>query len=556
VPLRRRAAQADRHTFELVDDGFADDPDLDPVLDQGAGSGSGPEDGRDEDRHEGGRRRRRLVVGASAAVLVAVLAGMTAVDAAQSRADLARLREAPGGVAPMLTAPQEVWSVDDVVPGAFELVPGAVVTVQGGDVVAHDLATGEERWRTGVGGAVSCGAVLGFSYAPGVAPSDELVCLVDPADQLMAPGGVTSPTPAVASSVVVLGADGELLGRRALDAADGAAMPGPDGSLVRVLRVGEVPAEHGSELEADPSTGEPESVPPGRDAVVVLEDALTGEERWRHDLPFTEGLGWNCVGWVDDDGGASRMLADLERLWGVVVGDLVQVDGCGVSAWFGEDGARLDDPASPADGVLRLPDGALYRDATGQMGWGYVGAVPTEERSVVLAADGSVRWEAPGPLFLPKASDGRDLGLRLLRTEGVLAAYGDDGAQRWSSAGAEVPEEVLAVAGGVVVTSRDGVLAALDAGTGLERWSVESEVLRDTGATDAAGGFSFPAAFTDGEHVVVLTQDWSGRDQQLVAVDLADGDVAWRTDVGANAWPLAAQGALLVVGEGSVTRLG
>jgi len=32
VPLRRRAADADRHTFELVDDGFGDELDLDEPL--------------------------------------------------------------------------------------------------------------------------------------------------------------------------------------------------------------------------------------------------------------------------------------------------------------------------------------------------------------------------------------------------------------------------------------------------------------------------------------------------------------------------------------------
>ncbi|OLT53246.1 hypothetical protein BJF88_12330 [Cellulosimicrobium sp. CUA-896] len=398
--------------------------------------------------------------------------------------------------------------------------------------------------------------VLGYAYGFGSAPGDELVCLVGAPDQLTAPADVSPVTPTVARSVVVLDADGEVLGRRDLDAADGWAVPGPDGSLVRALRVGEVPAGHGTELEEDPRSGEPEDVPPGRDVVVVLEDALTGEERWRHELPFTDGLGWNCIGWVDDGDGGSRMLADVERLWTAVVDDLVQVDGCGVSAWFGPGGARLDDPELPADGVLRLPDGALYRDASGQMSWGYSSAFPTEERSVVLAPDGSVRWETPGPLLLPRASDGRELGLRLVRADGGLAAYGADGAERWSGSGTGAPEEVLAVAGGVVVTATAGELTALDVSTGSERWTLGSAGLRDPDVTDDAGAYSFANTFTDGEHLIVATQDWSGRDQQLVAVDLTDGDVVWRTDLAANAWPLAVQGALLVVEDASVSRLG
>ncbi|WP_255371849.1 hypothetical protein [Cellulosimicrobium sp. CUA-896] len=178
MPLRRRAAKADRHTFELVDDGLADDVDVDPVLDLTAPPDARrdePQPGRrpdnrrpgatdipvealdihDRDTHDLGdgartarrdggpgraaaRRRRRRVVAASVVGLAVVLGGMATVDAAQSSADLARLRESPGGVAPMISAPQEVWSVDGVVPGALELVAGAVVTVEGHDVVAHD----------------------------------------------------------------------------------------------------------------------------------------------------------------------------------------------------------------------------------------------------------------------------------------------------------------------------------------------------------------------------------------------------------------------------------
>ncbi|WP_255371860.1 PQQ-binding-like beta-propeller repeat protein [Cellulosimicrobium sp. CUA-896] len=190
------------------------------------------------------------------------------------------------------------------------------------------------------------------------------------------------------------------------------------------------------------------------------------------------------------------------------------------------------------------------------MSWGYSSAFPTEERSVVLAPDGSVRWETPGPLLLPRASDGRELGLRLVRADGGLAAYGADGAERWSGSGTGAPEEVLAVAGGVVVTATAGELTALDVSTGSERWTLGSAGLRDPDVTDDAGAYSFANTFTDGEHLIVATQDWSGRDQQLVAVDLTDGDVVWRTDLAANAWPLAVQGALLVVEDASVSRLG
>jgi outer membrane protein assembly factor BamB len=563
VPLRRRAAQADRHTFELVDDGFAADagPEAESGRDPGLDAERGGSDGPDHVQRAGRRRRRRLVA-ASAVVVVAVLGGMVTVDAAQSRADLARLREALGGVAPMASAPQEVWTLD-VVPNGLELFQGAVVTAEGGDVTAYELATGQERWRTDVGESAYCGStLLGYGYGAVATARDDLVCLVGGPDPLAPPApptDVAPTTPAVASAAAVLDADGGVVGRRELDAADGAAVPGPDGSLVRTLRVGEVPAEQGAELEVDPTTGEPTTVPQGRDVVVVLEDAVTGEERWRHELPFAVDYAWRCVSWTLDERsstGASRALADLENMWAITVGDVVQVDGCGVSAWFGPDGTRLDDPQNSSDSVTPLADGALYRDPTGQGWWGY-GGTPPEGAPAVLAADGSVRWEPPGPIVLPRSSDGRDLGLRLVRDDGVLTAYGDDGEARWSTPGAVVPDEVLTLAGGVVVASRDSQLVGLDARTGRELWTLESSALLDpTGDADDTRYLGYPTAFTDGEHVIVGVQDGSGRIQQLVAVDLTDGEVAWRTELGENAWPLAVQGALLVVGEGSVTRLG
>lgn len=566
MPLRRRAAQADRHTFELVDDGFADDvgldPALGPALDPGgsAGPGDGGGDGGSGDGaavpDPAARRRRRRVAAASAAVVVAVLGVMVTVDAAQSRADLARLREAPGGVAPMLTAPAETWSLDGVEPGGLEVLDGTLVLSDGDDVVAHDLGSGEERWRTDAGAPVVCGsAFFGYGLAAGVPARDRLVCLTDLQDLLDEPASVTSPTPHVASAVLVLDADGDVVGRRDLDAADGVAMPGPDGSLVRVHRVGAVPAEHGAEIEMDPTTGEPADVPPGRDVVVVLEDAVSGEVRWRRELPFSDGPGWGCIGWTAD-GGTERTLADLERLWAFAVGDLVQVDGCGVSAWFGADGTRLDDAEHAGDSVVPLPDGALYRDPTGQAGWGYGGTPSPDVTPAVLAPDGAVLWEPPGPLYTVAAADGRDTGLRLVRDGIDLAAYGPGGERLWSSTGAGTPDRVLTVAGGVVVVPRVGDLVALDAATGQERWTLESDAVRDPGATDDAGSLDWTTAFTDGDRLIATTRDWSGRDQQLVAVDLTDGEVVWRSTVGADAWPLAVQGALLVVEDRSVTRLG
>src|SRR5690606_11885889 len=93
-------------------------------------------------------RRRRAVVGTAAAVVL-VLGGMTAVDAVTQHLQTARLRDAPGGLAPIGDAPRVAWELDIELAGQpLGVMPGALVVNDGNDVVGYDLDSGDEAWRT------------------------------------------------------------------------------------------------------------------------------------------------------------------------------------------------------------------------------------------------------------------------------------------------------------------------------------------------------------------------------------------------------------------------
>ena len=84
------------------------------------------------------------------------------------------------------------------------------------------------------------------------------------------------------------------------------------------------------------------------------------------------------------------------------------VEGCGVTAWFTLDGTRLDEAENPVDGVVALSDGTYSRDPIGyDYGWGPSSGTEPNSAPAILGADGSVRWEPPGSVLSPSATDGR-----------------------------------------------------------------------------------------------------------------------------------------------------
>ncbi|MBM7817541.1 hypothetical protein JOE63_000018 [Cellulosimicrobium cellulans] len=607
MPLRRRDAR-DRLTFELVEsaDADADLEDDSPAWGSAAGttpvprgstagasrSGAaslvdldalgpgqgvpvpGPEDAPDpaepaDGAPSGGARasrsgRRTAVVGAVAAGVALVLGGMLAVDAWHGRADLDRLRAAPGGVEPLPDAPREQWTADVTLPGGFSLVPGALVTFEGESAVARSLDTGEERWRVEVGAYAACGSALVWSLPFGE-PDDTLVCLAPSLDAAGAPlpedelpvDPMTGRVEASAWTVTVVDADGEVLGRREVTSEGGAPSPGLGGTIVRAERVGEVPEGDGALVEQDPVTGEISEMPVGRPAVVRVEDALTGDLRWEADLPFVARSG-QCVEWSETDG-TQTTRAELENLWVAVETRLVRVDGCGVTSWFTPDGTRLDDVGVPTDGVVALGDGTYYRDPTSNdYSWGYPAGGDVTAAPAILAPDGSVRWEAPGPVVVPRSTDGRP-SPRVVRDGLGIVAYDQAGAELWRTDEVGTPESVLVAASDTLVISNgygNGVLIGLDAATGRERWSFGREEAE--AALDVGSGWGTDTAYTDGTRAIVTVSDWDAGRTTLVALDLSDGHVAWTTEVSADggSWAAPLQGRLLRMSETEIARLG
>jgi hypothetical protein len=551
-------------TFELVESDD-DAPDLGASLPRatrprdGAGDDTTPEpdDGPAHEPEPSPRpprarpvRRRTVVAGVVALAVVA--AGMLGVDAVRSRADLARLRAAPGAVEPLATAPVERWSVDAELTAGFALLPGAFATVEDGTVVARDLDSGDVRWRAEVEEGTACG---GFAYwtLPTGEPDPTLVCLAPRTD---------GPSDAVPESwgVTVLDASGEVLGRRDLVADGALASAGPAGGVVLVERVGDPPTGDGRQVDIDPGSGAPTDLPTGRGVVVTVEDALTGEDRWQHALEFAPSAG-GCVRW-GDGGTMDDAYADLETVWAVTADGIVRVEGCGISAWFSADGTRLDDPDNPADGISPLADGSLYRDPT-SAGTGWPTAFDPEDAfaPAILDPDGTVRWEPPGPVYVPQATDAGD-DVVLVRDGIELVAFGTSGEELWRTRDAGTPDRVAVVAGGVVVVPQPGSdLVGLDVVTGSTLWTLEDEALREaTGMPAIEGaGWSMDTMYTDGERAVVVVSDWESQEMTLVAVDLVDGSVGWHTEQGepyGDAWLLPLQGRLFSIDETTLTRFG
>lgn len=534
--------------------------DDDPAEDDPAES-----DPAESDPAEGGppRRGRPAAVVAGVATGVAlVLGGMLTVDAWQGRADVERLRAAPGGLEPLPDAPVERWTADVEVSGGLALLPGAVVTVEDGTAVARSLDDGAERWRVDVGAYASCGGLFFWSLPFGE-PGSAIACVAPVVPDDVASGEddeltIERETGRVLASdwtVAVLDADGEVLGRRDTTSDGGTPAPGPGGTLLWAQRVGEVPAGDGAVVKQDVATGEVADLPLGRPAVVRVEDALTGEARWEADVPFLAGAG-QCVGWTEVDG-TETIRAELENLWTATESRLVRVEGCGVTGWFTPDGERLDDPDNPLDSVVALPDGTYYRDPTGYGSiWGSSSVASSDAAPAVLGADGSVRWEPPGPVLVPRSTDGSDAPL-LARYEGELVALDGDGSELWRSSEVVAPETVLVATHGTVVVSggsSTGWMTGLDATAGTVRWSLD----RETVEAAAGGSVSWmDTAYTDGRRAILLAYQDDGR-TDLLAVDLADGHVAWSAEGGSDdgSWPVPLQGRLLRIGQSEIARLG
>lgn len=557
MPRRRRPDHA-RITFALDDVAGDAGPDRHPEPDPSPGPA--PEEAAPP--RAGGARRRRLRLALAGATAVGVVvAGMAVVDAASSRGSLETLRRSVGGVEPVESTPRELWSTDAQTSGALAALPGLLVVVRDDEAVAHDLDSGAVRWTVPLPRTSRCGGELELALTSPV-PDETLVCVTDDVPSPLASRTLLTTTTGEAvdgtasfpaPQVTVLDADGTAT-TRPLDASRGWSAPGPDGTVARFRRVGDTPA---APVPTDPSTGLPTDLSGGRAAVVTLEDARTGAVRWEHELPF-----------VAEEGGCDQYsvaedatYADLDGGTVVRSAGLVAVRGCGVDARFTPEGTRVDDPEKPADVVAQLPDGALLRAI--DRGWA---APDGTGAAAVLEPDGALRWEPTGEVIVPTATDGTAGDLVLTRQVTDLVAHDATGRPRWENAEVNSPEIAYVVADGVAVVLQGmgSVLVGVDVETGRTLWTRTIDELVDDGAGPAVGPgmLHVGQAFTDGARALLAVSAWEDEEHsttRLVALDLRDGEIGWRSDAASSTRYAAVQGRLLRLELGddpTVARLG
>lgn len=435
--------------------------------------------GSDGAAHEDGptdlkaRKRRRVLLGGVAAALVLVLGGLTLVDVVRARQAEALLRAVPGGVVGLERPPRELWTVD--VGEAWPLAAGEFFVVAAeGALVAYDRATGAEAWRRDGLGSVQCGA----SGGPSVDALDarSVTCLGWAEAEEAAPAFTLPP-----STVTVLGLDGRTMAERALDPARGNATVLSTGDLARVAR-------------------------DGRDVVVLVEDARTGEVRWTQTVP-TRTSDRSCMAYQED--GATVDGWDEVQLYGM--DGVLMLLGCDVNASLSSDGTVL----STLTRLEQLRDGRLVRGGL------------TE--SELLDTDGTVLWSAQGELMEPLATDGTGPPLLFSRRGPGVVALDEAGDERWAFSG--YATQVLLVTRDVTVISSYPGAVAVDTATGEEVWAWKDP------AVGRANG-QVVAAFASRGGLTIASSEDNGAQSRWVSIDTADGSTRWDEQVAVDAWNL------------------
>ncbi|MDR7383148.1 PQQ-binding-like beta-propeller repeat protein [Promicromonospora iranensis] len=466
------------------------------------------------------RRGKVLLVGSAVSVVVLAVAAGVLVDA--------RLREqallaTPAGVRSLATKPTQLWSTDLENPIAATLVamPGVLAIAGDAKVRGVDPASGEDLWTVDLEKDLSCGPTThrGTGGPASGAPADPLVCVTSSGD-----GGER------VQNVTVVEADGATQTRELDPAAQ--VMPAPGGGLIHFEPLG-------GEQEQRPVVVDKLGAPHlpkafvGPDLTVRVEDAATGTERWSDTVAFGAPRPDSCLTY--DETGAPVLDVAGALGWDLH-GDVLEVQGCGVSAAFLLDGTRLDDPENaddpPADGVdtasfASLPDGGWVGPDTA-----VTGAAP---RDVVHLPHGAT-VPLEGQALVPWATDGRDPGILLERVgvhaEARSTVEGDAGARLWSAPRLRATTLLARVSGTAVVLDEQGAVRGIDLGTGADRWTLDPEVLSFGDMAWAAESTIF-GAYTDGDTLLLpVSADPSGSASglRLLAVDLRDGALRWEIE--------------------------
>jgi hypothetical protein len=467
------------------------------------------------------RRGKVLLVGGTVSVVVLAVAAGVLVDA--------RLREqallaTPAGVRSLEAKPTEQWSIDLENPIASTLIemPGVLAIAGDAKVRGVDPASGEVRWTVDLEENLSCGpsALLGVGEPAPQEPADPLVCVTS-----------TGAGDEREQRVTVIEADGATQSRELDPTAD--VVPVTGGGLLYFELTGGRTEQRPVVVDKLGAPHLPKAFV-GPDLTVSVEDAATGTERWSDTLAFGAPRPDSCITY--DESGAPVLDVAGALGWDLH-GDVLEVQGCGVSGAFQLDGARLDDPKDtedpPADGVdtasfLSLPDGAWVgpdKTATDL-------AMPNDV--VHLPHGAAVTLD--GRVLVPWATDGRDPGLVLervgVRTQARSTSDDDAGALLWTAPQLRSTTLLAEVSGTAVVLDELGAVRGIDLGTGADRWTLDPETLSFGDMAWAAESSIF-GAYTDGDTLLLpVSADPSGEASglRLLAVDLRDGSVRWELE--------------------------
>lgn len=475
-----------------------------------------------------------LVAGSGIAVAVA--------NTVRERQRIDRVVASPGGVRPLGDEARQVWGVDTDTGPLAVMTGGVVVARSGTEIIGVEAQTGAERWRVELGGPVECGPTPG-SPAEWARPTSRLVCLSGPDSERVA---------------TVVDATGVVVGRRTLEpitfrtvasSPDGGSViessrfvrPGDDGGLLVVERTGERPPDLTFENEEEAFDVLDQGLERGQGAVVRMEDAVSGEVRWEHEVPFRPVTTLGQCAALTHLGSSTVVLAAQT----VVMSrpGLVTVSSCGVDAAFTSDGDSLGD----------VPDGGVAQPASYVDG-GYVMPV-TPTNDALLDDAGKEVVSLPGRLEIPMATDGTGGETLLVIAESqALVAVDSSGRELWNRRFSESPtgSALVRADGVVVVADALGGVYAIDLVTGKDRWAIEPGKLLDSD-TDAWPMVRFAA--TDGRSALIAVGTPDDAETRLVKVDLRTGRVGWEARRAGGYVALAAVGGTLVerVGTGTTT---
>jgi outer membrane protein assembly factor BamB len=446
-----------------------------------------------------------------AAVLAVALGTGIASDGVRDAARIERMRDFGGFVEDVSTPLTEQWAWDGAVgtgpgwDGADAAVLGDVLAFQSGrDLVALDPATGEGAWVVPLGDDPVCGPT-GISPDQGTPARSvsTMVCLYGAAAD---------------REVVTVRPDGTASAPRTLDPSDtrrhGPARPGPDGTVLRAMRIGPESEVDLGDARCEDSGECSGTIAAGRDLELRAESAVTGEELWTVTVPFEGAEAWECWNdsWEIRSGGmAFDGEVHPDGFGGQVTADLVRLYGCGVAAAVTPDGLLLDPEPEPGEGQVEslALGGYAWLDQSGPA------------RTVIYDDDGAVVVELSSSVRGPRVADGAGPDT-LLGTDdigGRLLAYAADGVPRWDVAAQAHEHSFLAQVGRTAVVTAQGEddVRGLDIDTGTERWRW------DTPAADWV-----LETFTDGRAVLLhLIQADSGI-PRMVSLDAASGELLWQ----------------------------